>query len=121
MKNKDPEYDEGIKVTDRRRFTSEGGSREDPPTRTEEKKTKEPIDFLTFLLSLASSVQVHLGLVPNPATGKTEQDLVLAQQTIDILGMLQEKTRGNLNQDEEHLFEMLLYELRLKFVEMKKK
>ncbi len=55
-----------------------------------------PIDFYTFCLSLGSSAFVHMGDAPNPETGEAQPNLVLAQQTIDILGMLQDKTKGNL-------------------------
>lgn len=78
------------------------------------------IDFITFILSLASSVQVHMGLIPNPGTGKPEKNLNLAKQTIDILGVLQEKTKGNLKQEEDKLLEGILYELRMKYVELNK-
>ena len=78
-----------------------------------------PIDFSTFVLSLASSAQVHLGLVDNPVSGKKEKDLTLATQTIDVLGILEEKTKGNLNEDEEKLLTQLLYELRMICVEAK--
>lgn len=76
-----------------------------------------PVEFSTLLLSLASSVVLHLGEMPRPDTGKVERNLELAKQTIDLLGMLQEKTRGNLTKDEADLFESLLYELRLKYVQ----
>jgi len=78
------------------------------------------IDFMTFVLSLASSVQVHMGLLPNPSTDKQEKNMELAKQTIDILGMLQDKTKGNLNKEEERLLESLLYDLRMKYVEINK-
>ena len=75
------------------------------------------IDFYTFVLSLGSSAFVHLGDTPHPETGApAEPDLVLAQQTIDILAMLAEKTRGNLTPEEERFMENLLTDLRLRFV-----
>jgi hypothetical protein len=79
------------------------------------------IDFSTFVVSLSTSALYHLGLVADPETGKTEApDLGLASQTIDTLAILQEKTRGNLDADEERLLESLLYELRMRFVEVRK-
>ncbi len=80
--------------------------------------TKPPgsIDFYTFVLSLGSSAFVHLGDAPHPETQKVEPDLLLAKQTIDILAMLQEKTRGNLTPDEERFLANLLSDLRLRFV-----
>ena len=75
------------------------------------------IDFSTFVLSLSTSAFYHLGLVPDPETGKpAEPNLALARQTIDTLEVLQVKTRGNLDAQEAHLLESLLYELRLRFV-----
>lgn len=79
-----------------------------------------PVNFITFLLSLAGSAHVALGLVPNPQTNKTEKNLPLAKQTIDLLEVLKEKTKGNLTKDEEELFEHLLFELRMKYVEENK-
>lgn len=72
--------------------------------------------FSTFVLSLASSALVQLGEVPDPATGKVNEDLPLAKHTIDILNMLREKTANSLDAEESRLIEGLLYELRLKFV-----
>ena len=79
------------------------------------------IDFSTFILSLSTSALYHLGVVEDPQTGaKAEPDLTLASQTIDTLAILEEKTRGNLEPEEQHLLESLLYELRMRFVEVGK-
>jgi hypothetical protein len=75
------------------------------------------IDFATFVLSLNHSALVHLGLAPDPVTGKRAQSLTLAKQTIDLLGVLHEKTRGNLTGDEERALGNVLYELRLSYVQ----
>lgn len=76
------------------------------------------IDFSTFVLSLSTSGFYHLGLVPDPETGKpAPANRALARQTIDTLEILQQKTLGNLDPDEAHLLESLLYELRMRFVE----
>ncbi|MFO7155462.1 MAG: DUF1844 domain-containing protein [Pseudomonadota bacterium] len=75
------------------------------------------MDFLTFVFSLGSSALVHLGDAPNPETGKLEKNLVLARETIDVLSMLQEKTKGNLTPEEERFLGSLLYDLRLRYVE----
>ncbi|MDR2160573.1 MAG: DUF1844 domain-containing protein [Desulfovibrio sp.] len=72
--------------------------------------------FTTFILSLASSGLVHLGEVPDPASGRTETNLALAGHTIDLLNMLREKTSQSLDEEENRLLDGLLYELRLKFV-----
>jgi hypothetical protein len=78
------------------------------------------VDFSTFILSLSHSALMHLGEAPSPETGKLEQDLALARQTIDLLGMLEEKTRGNLAGDEERLLAQILYDLRIRYVERSK-
>ncbi|MFO8033253.1 MAG: DUF1844 domain-containing protein [Desulfohalobiaceae bacterium] len=75
------------------------------------------VDLNTFVLSLSSSVLAHLGEVPDPSTGETSQNLEVARHTIDILGVLEEKTKGNLTLDEENLLKNLLFELRMKYVQ----
>lgn len=82
---------------------------------TDDRKTTAPIDFYTFCLSLGSSAFMHLGDVPLP-DGAEVADLALAKQTIDLLGMLQEKTKGNLSADEAKFLEHLLVDLRLRYV-----
>ena len=84
-------------------------------------EAKGAITFSTFLLGLASSALIHLGITPHPETGKTTVDLEVARQTLDVLGMLREKTRGNLSADEEKFFENMLADLRLRFVEASQK
>jgi hypothetical protein len=79
------------------------------------------IDFTTFCISLGSSAFVHLGEVPHPESEAITPNLVLAKQTIDILGMLQAKTRGNLTPEEDKLLEHLLLDLRLRYVEKSSK
>ena len=75
------------------------------------------IDFATFVLSLAASAMMHLGQMPGPDGEKRERaDLAMAQQTIDTLEMLQEKTRGNLDEKEIQLLQSVLYELRMGYV-----
>lgn len=74
------------------------------------------IDFSGFAFSLYSSAAFHFGDMADPATGKKEKNLVAAKQMIDILAMLQEKTRGNLTDDEQGTLEALLYELRMRYV-----
>ena len=80
-----------------------------------------PITFSTFLIGLASSALIHLGEAPNPETGRAERDLILARQSLDLLGMLHDKTRGNLTAEEQQLFDNLLADLRLRFVEANKR
>ena len=79
-----------------------------------------PADFTTFCISLASAALIHLGESPAPESGKVEKDLPLAKQTIDILEMLKDKTRGNLTEEETKLITTVLYDLRMRFVEASK-
>jgi hypothetical protein len=79
------------------------------------------IDFGMFVMSLASSVLVHLGELEHPDSRERTANLPLAKQTIDILGMLREKTRGNLTQEEAQVLDNLLYDLRMKYVDAKKR
>ncbi len=82
-----------------------------------EKGPLPKVDFITFIMSLSSSALVNLGEVPDPSTGKKEVNLELARHTIDILSMLEEKTRGNLNKEEENFFKDILFELKMKYVQ----
>lgn len=78
------------------------------------------VSFSTFILSLASSGLVQLGEVPDPETGATGENLLMAKHTIDVLTMLREKTHACLDAEENQLLEELLYELRMKYVLKKK-
>jgi uncharacterized protein DUF1844 len=73
--------------------------------------------FATFLVGLSTQALMLLGDIPDPQSGRPQQDLVGAQQLIDIIGMLELKTRGNLDREEAQLIEAILYELRMKYVE----
>jgi len=76
-----------------------------------------PIDITTFFLSLSASALVHLGLAPGDDGRLQPPDLALARQNIDILLLLQDKTRGNLTGAEEHLLHQILFDLRLRFID----
>lgn len=120
-------------IKDKRKFTEgdkdqdkieEKAKVEEPKKAAEPKKPKEDIqlpeiNFATFIFSLNHSVLVHLGLIEDPATGETAKNLPLAKQTIDILGMLEEKTRGNLTNDEEKMLKNILYDLRMIYIKEK--
>ena len=80
------------------------------------KGTPPTIDFFTFCLSLGSSAFVHLGDAPHPESGTSTVNLLLAKQTIDLLGMLQEKTKGNLTDEEARFLDQLLLDLKLRYV-----
>ena len=74
------------------------------------------INFTTFVLSVNSSALVNLGIETDPIAGSTSANLPIAKQTIDILAMLEDKTRGNLAEDEKRLLTHVLYELRILYV-----
>lgn len=77
-------------------------------------------DFNFFITTLSLQASIALGAVPNPATNKTEEDLSQAKFLIDTLGMLHEKTKGNLTSDEAAFLENLLYELRMAYLSKNK-
>jgi hypothetical protein len=129
--------EQGFRVTDKRLFDEDGELREEPDAGGAPKRGKpEPsgaamgeqpsneappgapakIDFPSYILSYYTQGLVLLGEVPNPYTKKKEEDLEAARHTVDILTMLQEKTKGNLAKEEEQLIESVLYELRMKFM-----
>jgi Domain of unknown function (DUF1844) len=131
--------EKGFKVQDRRRFSAEGEARSEeteesaaapeppPPPPRQEATAKASahapnveINFSMFLVSLSTQALAALGEMADPVTGKSDRDLEGARQLIDILGVLREKTRGNLDQDEKNLLEAILFDLRMKYVELAK-
>lgn len=79
------------------------------------------VDFATFVLSLGTTALYQMGLAPDPASGESQKaDLLAARQTVDTLEMLREKTRGNLEEEERKLIDSLLYELRMRFVGLRR-
>jgi len=79
------------------------------------------VDFSTFVLSLATAALYQLGAVPDPTTGVSAPgDPLVARQTLETLEMLREKTLGNLSEDERKLIDSLLYDLRMRFVELRR-
>ena len=98
---------------------------ETPPTPEQKPETHYNqedmhIDLSTLVMSFATSAIVAMGKAPDPHTGQVFQDFAIAQQNIDIITLLQEKTKGNRTREEDNLFEGVLYELRMLFVEAKK-
>jgi len=131
----------GFTVQDRRRFAPDTGeARKDAPEQSDQAAQSRPqsetissgatgareepapeINFSTFVISLSTQALMHLGEIANPLNGKVETDVPVAKQMIDILGMLRDKTRGNLNASEDRLMEDILYDLRMRYVEAVKK
>jgi hypothetical protein len=93
-------------------IVGEGDARPDPKP-----GIPAAISFGTFVLSLSTSTLVHLGEAPSPETGgAVPPNLPLARQTIEILEMLEQKTRGNLDDEEKGLLEAVLHDLRMRYV-----
>ena len=80
----------------------------------------EMTEFMAFLMEVATSAFIHLGMMEHPATGQRQVDLPAAQQSIDMLVMLRQKTKGNLTPEEDRFFEGLLADLRMQFVAMRR-
>ena len=79
-----------------------------------------PIDFSTHVLSQASSAMVAMGKMPAPGGETLATDLETAKHLIDVLGMLEVKTKGNLDESEQKLLQSLLYDLRVAYVDAQK-
>jgi hypothetical protein len=110
---------EGAKETPPEKGEAEAkaaGKKEGEGAKREEPAALPEIDFSTFVVSLSSSVLIHLGVVADPMTGEQKKELAIAKQTIDMLGMLQDKTKGNLTNEESQLLESMLYDLRMRYV-----
>ncbi|HTW87027.1 MAG TPA: DUF1844 domain-containing protein [Candidatus Binataceae bacterium] len=136
----------GFKVQDRRRFSAEGelkpefsqgaeesasapkaaprdtGATQAPPA-PEAAEAAEPeglpeMTFASFLVGLSAQVLIHLGEVPDPGSGQVHRDLAAAQQLIDLIAILEEKTRGNLDASEVSMLKAILFDLRMKYVEL---
>ena len=126
----DKEQEKGFVVKDKR-FSAK--KEEEPQAQEEGKKGEaqapeeitsgqnEPlpeIDFVNLIFSLSTSVLIQLGEIQDPMTQQSGKNLPLAKQTIDIIGMLREKAKGNLTQDEEKVIENILYDLRIRYVKV---
>jgi uncharacterized protein DUF1844 len=86
----------------------------------EPKVALHAVDFSTHILSLASSALVSLGQMPAPGGETIEVDLETAKHLIDVIGMLETKTKGNLDDGEQKLLQSLLYDLRVAYVDASK-
>ena len=95
---------------------TENGSDSRPGASDESPPLPEP-SLKTFLSGIAGQVLINLGLAENPATGKREADLAQAKYSIDLLDILNEKMRGNLTEEEQKLMNVILYDLRMRYVE----
>ena len=127
----DKEERRGFQVKDRRRFSETGEARSgateepapaspaaEPPPAPHPGAPEEPVTFLTFVLGLSTQALLHLGEIADPMSGAVARDLGAAKHVIDILAILGEKTRNNLEPDEQALLESMLYDLRMRYVEI---
>jgi len=127
------EKNTGFTIKDKRSFDEQGnpvvaapgedqntdaGGRATAEEKISNKQSAPPpeINFASFVLSLSSSALYHFGEIPDPVTNKKQRNLLMAKQTIDILGILREKTAGNLTREEDALLSNLLYDLRMRYV-----
>jgi hypothetical protein len=127
------EEEKEFRVADRRRILSDTGEirKEDPaaekpaessagPAGPESQGAIPEMTFSAFVIGLGTQAMLSLGQFPDPESGRSSVDLSAARQLIDVLGILMEKTRGNLDKREEELLNHLLFDLRTKFVEQSK-
>lgn len=122
------EKEKGFAVKDRR-FSAKKEEEADPQVKGEGRK-EEPlqkeasgqdiplpeINFANFVFSLSTSALIQLGEIEDPITQQSAKNLPLAKQTIDLIGMLREKTKGNLTPDEDKVMDYILYDLRMRYV-----
>ena len=124
---KDEEQEKSFVVKDKRfsaRKEAEGESQvkegeriEESIKKDEQQETPLPeISFINLIFSLSTSVLIQLGEIQDPITQQLAKNLPLAKQTIDLIGMLEEKTKGNLTSDEGKILENILYDLRMRYV-----
>jgi hypothetical protein len=99
--------------------TAPGGTKAASPSRAERESERSlpPADFATLVLSLGSSAMAYMGEAPGPEGEKPTQNLPMAKHAIDLLSVLEEKTKGNLTEEEAQLLESLLFDVRLRYVE----
>ncbi len=114
------EQEKSFIVRDKRFSAKKEG--EEKPNAIEEEKSEEKevplpeINFVNFLFSLSTSALIQLGEIQDPLTQKVSKNLPVAKQTIDLIGMLREKTKGNLTPEEENFLDRILYDLRMRYV-----
>lgn len=125
------EEEKGFIIKDKRSFDDKGNLKEKEPQ--EEEKKKEPqkeeapkektetpplpeVNFNSLIFSLSSSALLHIGEIGDPNTGEKKKDLPMAKHAIDTVAMLKEKTEGNLTEEEVKFIDMILTDLRWRYV-----
>jgi len=91
----------------------------DSKPRQDQKSEAAPVSFQSLVFSLATAAMMHMGEIADPE-GKSAKDIGMAKQTIDLLGILSEKTKGNLSEEEEAFLSSVLRDLRLRYVQAKR-
>jgi len=117
--NRENEAQDNAQSTESSPEVEEQSSSSDEKSQAAEAQYEAPlpeINFATFVVSLNASALLHLGAIEDPNTGQTNKNLAMAKQTIDILSMLEEKTEGNLTNEEKNLLKNILYDLRIIYV-----
>jgi len=129
------EEEKGFIIKDRRSFDKEGelkeekGASDNGSQKTKEEKREQDtqriplpeVNFNSLIFSLSSSALLNMGDIAEPQTGERKKDLPMAKYSIDIISMLQEKTKGNLTEEEHKFLENILADLRLRYVKAAKK
>lgn len=108
------------KKTSKDNTAEQVSSQESPAQKPQDRPPMPEPDFPMFISGMGMQALMHLGELENPLTQKKEKDIVQTKYIIDILGLLQEKTKNNLSDQEEKLLEGLLYDLRMKYVSASK-
>ena len=116
----DVEESKTTKTTDKKDEAVKTRQEDEPQADTSEQMLLPEVDFPSFIMSLCTSVFIHLGEIPDPTTNETKQNLPLAKQTIDLISMLKEKTEGNRTSDEDKLLDEMLYTMRMKYLSTSK-
>jgi len=128
------EEEKGFVIKDKRSFDDEGHLKEEKKAVEEKKDEKDEkpkqedtkgqplpeVNFNSLIFSLSSSALFHLGEIADPQSGEKQKDLPLAKHSIDIIAMLKEKTKGNLDEEEEKFMENILADLRWRYVKAAK-
>ena len=126
------EEEKGFVIKDRRTFDDKGEAKdqerkEEPRKEETRKKPSEDqaegmplpeVNFNSLIFSLSSSALINLGEIADPHSGQKQKDLPLAKHTIDTIAMLQDKTKGNLNPEEQRFLDTILADLRWRYVKM---
>ena len=121
MGNEEETKGPGFTIVDKRGVDEEPAEEPQPAPEQSSERSLPQVDFGAFVISLGTSALYHMGMVPDPETGKpAERNLPVARQTIDTVEMLRDKTQGNLSEEEANLIKNLLTELRMRFVEAAK-